>query len=462
MANTIVALASGAGRAGVAVIRMSGPATKELLEGLTGPAPEPRRASIRRIVGPDGALIDEALVLWFPGPGSFTGEDVAEFQVHGGPAIVEAVLKAVLATGQCRLAEPGEFTRRAFQSGRIDLLQAEAVADLVDAETAGQAAQAARLYEGEAARCYEGWREALITAMAALEAAIDFPDEADIPGEIARRAVDPIGRLVGELEAALGAADRHEAVRDGFRIAILGPPNAGKSSLLNCLAGREAAIVSDIPGTTRDVVEVRLVLGGFPVWVADTAGLREAADQIEAEGVRRALLRAEDADLRIWVSEAGSGPRGVPQAPPDSASDSEFWGAAGVSRETLRRRGADLRVLNKADLAPPGMAASEGDHVISARTGSGIEALISDLTARIQTALISTEPPLITRARHRLLVSEALDHCRRALDGADRMRAAELVSEDLRLAARALGRVTGRVDVEDLLDRIFSQFCIGK
>lgn len=282
-----------------------------------------------------------------------------------------------------------------------------------------------------------------MSAMAALEASIDFPDEADIPGEVDLSALEPIEALASELEAALGDAGRLNAVREGFRVAILGPPNAGKSSLMNRLARREAAIVSPIAGTTRDVVEVRLVLAGFPVWVADTAGLREASDAIEAEGVRRALARAEEADLRIWVSDA----------------------AADVSRETFgSARPGDIEVLNKADLmgTAPARAGSEDVFVVSARTGAGFEGLERRLVQVVRERLEGDEAPLVTRARHRELVEEALLAVERALDAAKSGIGAELVSEDLRLAARALGRITGTIDVEDLLERIFSQFCVGK
>lgn len=377
-----------------------------------------------------------------PGPNSYTGEDTVEFHVHGGPAVIAAVLDAALATGLCRVAEPGEFTRRAFDSGRMDLTQAEAIGDLIDAETEGQRRQAGRLYQGEAARTFEEWRGLLMSAMAALEASIDFPDEADIPGEVDLSALEPIAQLAAELEAALGDAGRLNAVREGFRVAILGPPNAGKSSLMNRLARREAAIVSPIAGTTRDVVEVRLVLAGFPVWVADTAGLREASDAIEAEGVRRALARAEEADLRIWVSDA-----------------------ADVSRETLASpRPGDIEVLNKADLVgtAPARTGAEDVFVVSAKTGAGFEALERRLVQIVRERLEGDEAPLVTRARHRELVEQALLAVERALEGSRSGIGAELVSEDLRLAARALGRITGTIDVEDLLERIFSQFCVGK
>jgi tRNA modification GTPase len=407
------------------------------------PLPEPRKAATRTLRDVDGGFLDEALVLWMPGPKSYTGEDVVELHVHGGPAVIEAVIQAALQMKLCRIAEPGEFTRRAFDAGRMDLTQAEAIGDLIDSETEGQRRQAGRLYQGEAARVFEGWRGLLLTAMAALEASIDFPDESDIPGEIDLTALEPIMALAADLEQALGDAGRLASVREGFRIAILGPPNAGKSSLMNRLARREAAIVSPIAGTTRDVVEVRLVLSGYPVWVADTAGLREAQDAIEAEGVRRALARAEEADLRIWVSD--------------------------VSRETLatpeQARPGDIRVLNKADLigAAPGQdTVGEDVFVVSAASGMGLEALERRLADVVRHRLEVDEAPLVTRARHRELVEEALAAVVRGLQGARRSVGAELVSEDLRLAARALGRITGSIDAEDLLDRIFSQFCVGK
>ncbi len=456
--DTIIALASGAGRAGIAVVRVSGPgATGVLAHFSRRPAPEPRVASIRELHDPETGFLDEAIVLWMPGPNSYTGDDVVEFHVHGGSAVVEAVLASALNSRLCRTADPGEFTRRAFDAGRLDLTQAEAIADLIDAETEGQRRQAGRLYQGEAARTFEGWRGLLMSAMAALEASIDFPDEADIPGEINLTALEPIEALAAELESALGDAGRLRSVREGFRIAILGPPNAGKSSLMNRLARREAAIVSPIAGTTRDVVEVRLVLAGYPVWVADTAGLREASDAIEAEGVRRALARAEEADLRIWVSDASE----------------ELSRGGDVSRETSPPAGrigsaevrpGDLLVLNKADLldSAPREAGDEDAFVVSARSGAGFDGLERRLAQVVRERLDADEAPLVTRARHRELVEEALAAVERGLEGARIGMGAELVSEDLRLAARALGRITGSIDAEDLLDRIFSQFCIGK
>jgi tRNA modification GTPase len=446
--DTIIALASGAGRAGVAVVRVSGPGAAGVLSHLSvDKIPSPRRASVRLLRDGEGNFLDEAVVLWMPQPNSYTGEDMVELHLHGGSAVVEAVLTTALSSRLCRTAEPGEFTRRAFDAGRLDLTQAEAIADLIDAETEGQRRQAARLYQGEAAKTFEGWRGLLMSAMAALEASIDFPDESDIPAEVDLAALKPIEDLAHDLESALGDVGRLMSVREGFRIAILGPPNAGKSSLMNRLARREAAIVSPIAGTTRDVVEVRLVLAGYPVWVADTAGLREANDAIEAEGVRRALARAEEADLRIWVEDASQS--GTPH----------------VSRETSGRhspRAGDITVLNKVDLMSPAPKVGADSFLVSATTGIGFDAFEKRLVQVVRERLDADEPPLVTRARHRELVEEALGAVERALEGARIGIGAELVSDDLRLAARALGRITGSIDAEDLLDRIFSQFCVGK
>lgn len=428
---TIFALASGAGRAGVAVIRVSGPAAGPIASALSGALPKPRLAARRQFSRPDGAPLDDGLLLWFPGPASFTGEDVAEFHTHGGTAIVEAFSAALITLG-ARLAEPGEFTRRAFENGKLDLTAAEAIADLVDAETEGQRLQALRQARGELAALYDGWRAQLLGVLALIEAEIDFPDE-DLPDALAARTAPEIEMLIAALEAHLADHGRGERVRDGYRIAIVGAPNAGKSSLLNALAQREAAIVSDTPGTTRDVVEVRLVLGGFPVWIADTAGLREAADAIESEGVKRALARAEAADLRLGLI-----------APGDDAS-----ALAGVLRD------GDIRIASKADIAA-------GDGLaLSTRTGDGVAELLALLTARVTAALGETEAPALTRLRHREAVRETRDHLARALR-AFGIGGPELVAEDVRLAARSLGRLTGRIDVEDVLGEIFSSFCIGK
>ena len=435
---TIFALASGAGRAGVAVIRISGPRAGAGLVALTGhDLPSRRHAVRRRLADANGEMLDDVLALWFPAPASFTGEDVVELHVHGGQAVIAAVSEALINQG-FRLAMPGEFSRRAFENGKLDLTAAEAIADLVDAETEGQRRQALRQMRGALAELYDGWRARLLSALALLEAEIDFPDE-DLPEGVASRATPLIATLADDMAAHLADGARGERVRDGYRVAIIGPPNAGKSSLLNALARRDAAIVSAVPGTTRDVVEVRLVLAGFPVWIADTAGLREARDAIESEGVRRALARAEAADLRIGLAEAGG------------AIDPRL-------SEALR--GGDFLVWSKTDLRPgdaalglPGAA-----FPVSALTGAGLPALEAALAARVLSDLASDEAPALTRARHRLAVEDAEAALRRA----DPARGAELAAEDVRLAARALGRLTGRIDVEDVLGEIFASFCIGK
>lgn len=444
---TIIALASGAGRAGVAVIRLSGPASTAALEALSGAGPPPpRQATLRALTDPrSGVALDDALVLWFPGPASFTGEDVAELHVHGGPAVIAAVIDAALSLPGVRPAEPGEYTRRAFEHGKLDLAEAEGLADLVDAETEGQRAQALRQRRGALSGLYEHWRGRLIEAAALIEAEIDFPDE-DLPGALAQRAGPLLQALADDMGRHLNDAHRGERIRDGFRIAIIGPPNAGKSSLLNALAQREAAIVSDIPGTTRDVVEVRLVLAGYPVWIADTAGLREAADAIEAEGVRRALARAEEADLRIGVVEAGA------EAP---ASLAAMLGPGDV----LVRSKRDL--LGPPASSPAIAATGETPAVhLSVLTSEGVAELEALLAARVADALGAEEAPVLTRARHRRLVEEAQRALLRAIPALDQ--GPELAAEDVRAAADQIGRLTGRIDVEDLLGEIFSSFCIGK
>ncbi len=445
MTDTIFALASAPGRAGVAVMRVSGPGAGEALDRLAGaPRPARRVASLRRLRTPDGAVFDTGLVLWFPGPESFTGEDSAELQLHGGPAVIEAAAGALAAAG-ARPAEAGEFTRRAFENGKLDLTEAEGLADLIDAETEGQRAQAMAQMDGALRRLYAGWRDRLIEILAAIEGEIDFPDEGDVPDALAATAGPPLDALIGELEAHLDDDRRGEKVREGFTIALIGAPNAGKSSLLNALAKRDAAIVTDIPGTTRDIVEVRQVRGGFPVILADTAGLREAADVVEAEGVRRALERAEDADLRLGVVD--------------------------VSRETStdldglaeRLRPGDSLIANKIDLAGPApLEPPQGVQVFQVSTvaGDGLNALQAWLNQTVADRLGRREAPALSRARHR----QGVETARGALSDA-RSRLAdlpELAGADAHRAVRALEALTGRVDVEDVLDRVFSQFCIGK
>lgn len=437
--KTIYALSTAPGKAGVAVVRVSGEDAGAALRALTGEAPgRPREARLCRFRDPQsGAALDKGLAIFFPAPASFTGEDIVELHIHGGRAVVAAMLRALGDLPGLRAAAPGEFTRRAFENGKLDLTEVEGLADLIDAETEAQRAQALRQMEGALGALYEGWRARLMRALAYAEAEIDFPDE-DVPGDLIAKLGPEIERLESEIAAHLDDGRRGERLRDGVEVAIVGPPNAGKSSLLNRLAGREAAIVSDEAGTTRDVLEVRLDIGGVPVTLADTAGLRDAAGAVEREGVRRALARAEAADLRIVMVAPGTG---------------------GIDSDFALARPGDLRVVNKIDLGTPVPSGVIG---ISALTGQGLDALEAALAERVGTAYETREHPVITRARHR----EGLADCAAALGRAEAAlkasRAAELVAEDLRLAARALGRITGRVDVEDLLDVIFRDFCIGK
>ena len=436
MIDTIFAPATAAGRAAVAVIRVSGPGSSRILQQLAPPLPPPRRAALRRLKGADGLALDEALVLWLPGPNSFTGEDSAELHLHGGRAGVEAVSRELADLG-LRLAEPGEFSRRAFQNGKLDLTQAEAIADLVDAETDAQRRQALGQLEGELSARYEIWRQRLIQALARLDAAVDFPDE-DLPDTLQAEVGDRIGDLAAELESALADHGRGERVREGFKIALIGAPNAGKSSLLNRLAGREAAIVTEIAGTTRDVIEVPAVIEGFKVLFADMAGLRESADPIEAEGVRRARAWAEAADLRLWV---------VDQSAPADLEEAT--------------RPDDILVFNKADLATgPDAGLPELQTLrVSARTGAGMDALWATLGQRVK-ALTGGDFPAVTRLRHRRHLRDAAAALRRGQAALDR--SPELGAEDLRHAAQALGRIAGRIDPEQVLDEVFSSFCIGK
>lgn len=440
--DTIFALATPAGRSGVAVFRLSGPHAGEVLEALTKRAlPAARKAVTRRLFAPgDVTPLDDALVLWFPAPASFTGEDVAELHVHGGPAVIAAIATALAQTG-LRLAEPGEFTRRAFDHGKLDLLEIEGLADLIAAETEGQRRQALRQAEGELSALYEDWRGALISALARIEAAIDFPDE-DLPEGLMLLVDEAMRATAQGITQHLSDQRRGEMLREGLSVAILGAPNVGKSSLLNRLAGREAAIVSTRAGTTRDVIEVKLDLDGYPVLIADTAGLRESGDEIEQEGMRRALQRAEHADLRIVVFDATSWPD------LDPAVLSQIDGEAIV-------------VLNKAELAElPAQPRVAGRAVIpiSAKTGTGIEALVTAISARAALWLSPGAQPALTRLRHR----EALERCGEALQRGLLAPVVELKAEDLRIAVQALGRITGRVEVDDVLDLIFREFCIGK
>ncbi len=439
--STIYALSSGAGLAAIAVVRISGPRAGEVVELLTGGKPEARRAVVRRLHDPDGSggIIDQALVLWMPGPRSFTGEDMVEFHVHGGRAVV-AALMGVLAKQGLRLAEAGEFTRRAFEAGRFDLTAVEGLADLIAAESEAQRQQALFHQQGGPAAVFEGWRQVLLGILARFEASIDFAEEEDVAAAALAGVGERLAVLESEMRDALASAYQGERIREGVRVVIAGPPNAGKSTLLNRLAGREAAIVSHLPGTTRDVIEVRLELEGMLVVLADTAGLHGgASDAVEIEGMARTRGRLAEADVVLWVEA------------PDALADDE-------------ERGIDspaLRIWNKADL---GQAANETKNDwgvrICARSGAGVEDLVAQLTGMVAEHYGRKEPALVTRERQRQTLKECCDELTRARDAVGS--GSELEAEHIRLAAQALGRLTGRIDVEELLGSIFGEFCIGK
>jgi tRNA modification GTPase len=440
--DTIYALSSGSGRAGIAVVRVSGPGAHRALEALARVTPPPRRATLARLIDPRSRdTIDRALVFCFAAPASATGEDMAEFHVHGGAAVIARLLESLGALEGLRLAEPGEFTRRAVYHGKLDLTAAEGLGDLIAAETQAQRRQALTQAEGALARLYDGWRERLLSALARAEAELEFPDE-DLPREISSAALAAARAVEQQISAHLADGRRGEILRDGLSVAILGAPNAGKSSLLNALAEREAAIVAPGAGTTRDVIEVALDLGGYPIRLADTAGLRATGDAVEAEGVRRAQKRAESADIRVLLFDA------------------EAWPSLDAATLALVDERAILAV-SRADLRPEIARATVADRaalVLSTRSGAGIDALVKRLVEAAAGLVRPGETPALTRARHR----SALEDCRACLARASSAGMPELAAEDLRLAARALGRITGRVDIEQVLDRVFRDFCIGK
>jgi len=435
--DTVYALSTAPGRAAIAVLRVSGAKASAALLALAGePLPLPRSATVRELKDRSGDTLDRALVLWFPKPSSATGEDVVEFHLHGGRAIVDEALHALCALPGLRAAEAGEFTRRGVENGKLDLTRAEALADLIDAETPAQRRQALRQYDGGLAALYEDWRARLIAALAWAEAAIDFSEE-DLPADLEWRLRAPMVALQAEMLRHLDDSRRGEITREGLFVTVIGAPNAGKSSLVNALARREIAIVSEIPGTTRDIIETRLDLGGYVVHLADTAGLRHSADAIEREGVRRALARAAASDMTLLVLD------GTSEAPVAHLD------------ETVRDR-ATITVWNKCDLPWPEPRVGLR---ISARTGEGLDTLLRTLGDEVRLRLERLrEAPPMTRARHRESVSAAAEALVRALGETQ----SELVAEDLRLALRAIGRLTGRVDIEELLDTVFRDFCIGK
>jgi tRNA modification GTPase len=432
--DTIFAPSTAPGRAGIAVIRVSGPDAKRAVESLCGAEPpSPKYAILKGFRDADGALIDRGLLLWFEAPHSFSGEDIAEFHIHGGRAVLDAMLAALSKVEGLRPAEPGEFTRRAVENGKIDLTQAEAIADLIDAQTDAQRKQALRQSDGALLELYEGWTERLVRAVALSEAVLDFPDE-EIPDDTLNTVQQTASSLAADITAHLDDHRRGEMLRDGIYLTVFGLPNSGKSSLLNALAKRDVAIVSEIAGTTRDVVEVHLDLNGYPVIVADTAGIRETEDRIESEGVRRALALAESADIKLVLVDA-SAEKPLEGLPKDIQPDIVVW--------------------NKIDIGKPRV----GGIPISAKTGEGIPALLSTISRLCAKLLESkTNDAPLTRARHRAHLEEALAALSRSETVPDR----ELFGEDLRLALRSLGRITGRVDIEDILDVVFREFCIGK
>ena len=439
--DTIYALSSAAGRAAVALVRVSGPEVPAILMGMIGEKPSPRKAVYRSIRRPGTEeIIDDGLILFFPGPGSATGEDLAEFHIHGGRAIRHALFECLSAFPRCRPAEPGEFSQRGFENGKLDLTAAEGIADLVDAETEAQRRQAQRQASGQLAMRYDDWREQIVQAQALIEADIDFSDEGDVDDAVYRASRDRVETLAKEIDQHLQSASRGEIIRSGYRVVIAGPTNAGKSSLLNALAKRDVAIVSDQAGTTRDVIEVHLDLAGYPVIVSDTAGMRETSDDVEREGIRRTLVRAADADLVIWLRDLSASDELA--TPPKDA-------------------GRLIKVLNKSDLASgPNQSANSDALQTSVKTGAGIPQLIEHLSTIIQEDLDTDGEAIPTNSRHRYYLGQASQHLSTFL-AAD-SKHLELRAEDLRLAATALGRLTGRIDVEDILDQIFSRFCIGK
>lgn len=448
--DTIYALSSGKGSAGVSVIRLSGPGTGAAILRLTQKTtlPVPREARLCWFVEPEtGIRLDQGLLLYFPGPKSFTGEDVAEFHIHGGRAVITGFLEALSKLPGLRSALPGEFTRRAFDNGKMDLTAAEGLADLINAETEAQRRQALRLMAGRLADLYEGWRGEIISAMAYLEADIDFADE-EIPSDVTDQVGPMVAALIQKIEQHMGEGFKGERIRDGLQVVILGEPNIGKSTMLNFLSKRDVAIVSDIAGTTRDILEVHLDINGFPVTIADTAGIRDSRDVIEIEGIRRAEARAKSADIKIILASAADWPE-IPARL-----------AAQIDQNTIV-------LLNKSDLDNRPEAALLNQRFpditvlpVSAKYEKGLDQFLKRLSAEVESRMELTDTPNLTRIRHREALSDSLAHLQRFAETADKEVA--LLAEDLRMAARGLGSITGRVDVEDVLGAIFSEFCIGK
>jgi tRNA modification GTPase len=450
--DTIFALSSGRPPAAIGVVRISGQRAGAGLEALTGRLPLARRAMLTKLRDPaSGEVIDEALVLWFPAPNSETGENVAELQLHGGRAVIAGVLAALGRLEGFRPAEAGEFTRRAFEKGRLDLTAVEGLADLIGAETEAQRRQAYRQLKGLLGDRAESWRGRLVEALALVEARIDFSDEADVPEDLVRPALEIVRTLRAEIADALAGASRGERLRDGLVVAIAGPPNAGKSTLLNRIARREAAIVSPVPGTTRDVIEVHLDLDGYPVTLLDTAGIRPSTDPVEQEGIRRAQHRAGEADLVLWVTDASTEGTHV-------GNDAAMEGVPSGPHVWTVKNKADLLVTAGTNENESGLLET---FILSATSGHGVEPLLQALAVYAGKFFRSGESTLITRERHRKALEATSEMLDRALSE-DATGREDIIAEELRLAARHLGRLTGRVDVEDILDVIFRDFCIGK
>ena len=442
---TIYALSTGPGISGIAVIRVSGKNTAKVIKTLTGSKlPSPRVATLKKFNKNGGKeLIDEGVIIWFPAPNSYTGEDLAEFHIHGSRAVIKQMHLAISKVKNCRLAEPGEFTKRAFQNGRINLLKAESIADLISAETEIQRKQALKIMSGKSADKFNSWRKRLLQILSHVEAKIDFPDE-DLPKKIITEVQKTSTSVLKEIKKTLNDQKVGERIREGFKIAIVGPPNSGKSSLLNYLSKRDAAIVSEIAGTTRDVIETHLNLDGYPVVISDTAGIRSSKNEIEKKGIKIALKRADDADLKLVII---------------SAKNVDF---TGVLKKLLTKNA--ILVVNKSDLVKGKLNTKfkKHEHVfISIKKNLNLNKLITKIKSKLKNKFTTTEDILITRERHR----QNLINCVQCLEKFKRKKSTldfDKAAEDLRLATRHLGMIVGKVDVEELLGSIFNDFCIGK
>ena len=442
---TIYALSSGIGVSGIAVVRISGAETKKIISRLTDkPFPTPRFATLKKVNNSNKTgLIDEGIIIWYPGPNSYTGEDMAEIQVHGSKAVIDALHTSISKIENCRLAEPGEFTKLAFQNGKINLLKAESIGDLISSETDLQMKQALKVIAGKNLKKFETWREDVLKVLSNIEAKIDFPDE-DLPKEILNDIKKKTDKIIREMEASLQDNKVGQIIRDGFKIAIIGPPNVGKSSLLNYLSNRDVAIVSEIAGTTRDVIETHLNINGYPVIISDTAGIREAKDEIEKKGIKLSLKKADEADLNIIIIEAKS-------------KENRGFLDKYINEKTLL-------VVNKIDKESDIISSDLkklNPILVSIKNQKNIDVLINLIKDKIKSRFLGSENVLITRARHRENLEDCLKNLKKFKNKND-INDFDKAAEDLRLATRSLGKITGKVDVEEILDSIFNDFCIGK